>query len=176
MTHPQSVQTPVDARAQYLTFYVGGEAYGIALLRVREIVEHDTLTRVPKSPQYLRGVLNLRGRIVPVVDLAMKFGLPESVVTKTTCIVIVELAVNGEQVVIGLMADSVTQVLELSPGDLEPPPAFGTEVTPQCLVAMGRVGRGFVLILDIDRVLAGSETMQAAAVPVVDARASVVDG
>ena len=96
------------------------------MLKVREILEYDTVTRVPRTPGFVRGVINLRGRVVPVVDLAVRFGLPPSPVTNRSCVVIVEVELDGEAVVMGLVADAVSQVVELLAGEIEPPPAFGT--------------------------------------------------
>jgi purine-binding chemotaxis protein CheW len=143
----------VAEQAQYLGFYIAGEEYAIGILRVREILEYDTLTRVPTTPPSIRGVINLRGSVVPVVDLAVKFGLPESVVSKRTCIVVVEVDLDGERAVMGLLADAVSQVIDLPASDVEPPPPFGTRVRVDCLIGMGRAGRKFVLLLDIDKLL-----------------------
>jgi purine-binding chemotaxis protein CheW len=144
---------------QYLTFGVAGDEYAISILRVKEIIQFETVTRVPTTPTWIRGVINLRGSVVPVVDLAVKFGLPDTVVTPLTCIVIVEVALSGEQTVMGVMADSVSQVVELGAGDVEAPPTFGTRVRVDYLAGMGKVGKGFVLILDIDRVLSADELL-----------------
>ena len=149
-------------QAQYLGFYIAGEEYAVGILRVKEILEYDTITKVPGTPPSIRGVINLRGSVVPVVDLALKFGLPESQVTKRTCIVVVELDLNGERTVMGVMADAVSQVIELGPKDIEPPPAFGTRVHMDYLRGMGKAGKKFILILDVDRVLSVDE-LQAAA-------------
>src|SRR5262249_28654879 len=108
---------------------------------------------------WIRGVMNLRGSVVPVIDLAIKFGLPESQITKWTCIVIVEIELDGEQTVMGVLADSVSQVIDLLPQDIEPPPPFGTQVRIDYLVGMGKVGKKFVLILDIDLILSINEMM-----------------
>src|SRR5262249_15268003 len=135
-------------RTQYLTFSVAGEEYGLPVLKVREILEYGTLTRVPRTPDYVRGVINLRGRVVPVVDLAVRFGLAASAVTSRTCVVIVELVLDGEPVVMGILADAVSQVVELGVDEIEPPPSFGTHVEVAYLNGMGRSGRGFVLLLD----------------------------
>jgi len=145
------------ARSQYLGFCVAGEEYGIGILRVKEILEYDTVTKVPTTPKSIRGVINLRGNVVPVVDLAVKLGLPESQVTKRSCVVIVEVAFDGETAVMGLMADSVSQVLDLAAADIQAPPAFGTRVQVDYLLGMGRAGKKFVLLLDIDRVLSEEE-------------------
>jgi len=150
-------------QAQYLGFYIAEEEYAIGILRVKEILEYDTITKVPGTPPSIRGVINLRGSVVPVVDLALKFGLPESPITKRTCIVVVEVDLDGERTVMGVMADAVSQVIDLGPEDVEPPPAFGTRVHMDYLLGMGKAGKKFILLLDIDRVLSANELLQAAA-------------
>lgn len=157
-----SAMVETHNQTQYFTFYLAGEEYAIAVLKVKEIIEYSEITRVPRTPQFIRGVINLRGSVVPVVDLAVKFGLPESLVTKWTCIVIVEVDLEGEQTVMGIMADSVNQVIDLLPEDIEMPPSFGTRVHIDYLSGMAKTGKKFVLILDIDRVLSTNE-LQAAA-------------
>lgn len=158
---------------EYLTFLLAEEEYAIGILQVREIIAYDTVTKVPQTPPSIRGVINLRGSVVPVVDLAIKFGLPETAVTKSTCIVIVEVRLEGEPTVMGVMADAVSQVIELKSEDVEAPPTFGTRVRVDFLRGMGRAGKKFVLILDIDRVLSADEMLAAAALdgsaPVVEA-------
>jgi purine-binding chemotaxis protein CheW len=149
---------PIPAEgAQYLGFNIAGEEYAIGILRVREILEYDTLTKVPTTPPSIRGVINLRGSVVPVVDLAVKFGLPESVISKRTCIVVVEVNLDGERAVMGVLADAVSQVIDLPASEVEPPPPFGTRVRVDCLIGMGRAGRKFVLLLDIDKLLSLDE-------------------
>ena len=150
-------------RAQYLTFSVAGEEYGVPIVKVREILEYRTVTRVPRTPEHVRGVINLRGRVVPVVDLAVRLGLPASAVTSRSCVVIVELKLDGEDVVVGIMSDAVSQVIELGGDEIEPPPSFGTRLKVGLLQGMGRAGRGFVLLLDIDRVFSAGETEAMAA-------------
>jgi len=142
---------------QYLSFAVGDEEYGLPVLAVREILEYEQVTRVPRTPGFIRGVINLRGRVVPVMDLAVRFGLPAAAVTRRSCVVIVETALAGEPVVVGLMVDAVHQVVELSAGDVEPPPTFGTRADSRFLQGLGRAGKRFVLLLDIDRVFAEGE-------------------
>jgi purine-binding chemotaxis protein CheW len=154
--------TAVTSQAQYLTFSLRGEAYAVGLLQVREILQYEAVTRVPTTPQWIRGVMNLRGRVVPVVDLAAKFGLGESIVSSTTCIVIVEVALAEESTIMGVMTDSVSEVIELASAEIEPPPTFGTRVRVDHLQGMGKVGKGLVLILDIDRVLSTDELLGAA--------------
>ncbi len=163
MPMPAAARTP--DRAQYLTFSLSGGEYAIAVLSVREIIEHETVTRVPSTPSFVRGVINLRGSVVPVVDLARKFGLAESPVTKRTCIVIVEAASERERVVMGVLADAVNQVIELAHGEIEPPPSFGAPVRADFLKGLGKLGDGFVLVLDTDRVLSTEELSGVAAAP-----------
>lgn len=150
--------------AQYLTFQLAGDEFAIGILRVREILEYDTITRVPSAPAAIRGVINLRGAVVPVVDLAVRFGLPATAVTKRTCIVIVEVRADDEEFVMGVLADAVSQVIDLAPGDIEPPPPFGARVRVDYLVGMGKLDRRFVLILDIDRLLAGLDVPEPVAI------------
>ncbi len=142
---------------QYLTFSLAGGEYAIAVLKVREIIEHEAVTRVPSTPSFIRGVINLRGSVVPVVDLASKFRLPESAVTKRTCIVIVEVAAESGTLVMGVLADAVNQVVEFRPEEIEAAPSFGTPVRVDFLKGLGKLGSQFVLILDTDRVLSSSE-------------------
>lgn len=155
------------SQSQYFTFFLAGEEYAIGILKVKEIIEYCELTRVPKTPRHVRGVINLRGSVVPIVDLAVKLGLPESPITKLTCIIIVEVDVEGEETVMGLIADSVNQVVDLIPDDVEPPPAFGTQVRVDYLSGLGKIGKKFVLILDIDKVLSTAEVQPTASLQVV---------
>ena len=140
-------------QAQYLSFHISGEEYAISILRAKEIIEFGTVTKIPATPPHVRGVINLRGSVVPVIDLAVKMGFSESPVTKLSCIVIVEITLNGESTIMGVMADSVSQVIELSAGDIEPTPAFGTRIRVDYLQGMAKAGEKFILLLDIDQVL-----------------------
>lgn len=156
-TGTQSVQ-----ESQQLTFLIAEEEYAVGILRVREIIQFEKVTRVPKTPPWIRGVINLRGSIVPVVDLAVKFGLRETQVTSATCIVITEVEIGGEQTVMGLLADAVSQVIRLEPGEIETPPAFGATVQTDFLLGMGRAAGRLVLMLDVDKVLSTDELLVAA--------------
>lgn len=144
-------------QTQYLTFRLAGEEYAVAILKVKEIIEYGTLTRVPQTPASVRGVINLRGNVVPVVDLAIKFGMPQSPLTNRTCIVIVEVDLDGEQCVMGILADSVSQVIDLAASEILAPPAFGTRIKVDFLNGMGKSGNKFVLILAIEKVLSSDE-------------------
>jgi purine-binding chemotaxis protein CheW len=145
--------------AQYLTFFVAGEEYGVDILKVKEIIEYDTVTVVPNTAPWIRGVTNLRGNVVPVIDLAAKFGLPASKVSKLSCIVITEASYDGDKLTMGVMADSVDQVIHFSENEIESPPPFGTRVRIEFLLGMGRMGKKFCLILDIDKVLSADELL-----------------
>jgi len=146
-------------RVQFLTFFIGREEYAVSIRRTKEIIGYPPVTRVPGTPAFIRGVLNLRGSVVPVVDLAVKLGLPELDVTNRTCVVIVEVELEEEPVVMGIVADAVSQVVELAPDEIAEPPSFGTDVRVEYLLGMGRAGQRFVLMLDIDRVLSERELL-----------------
>jgi len=149
-------QLPVST-VQYLTFFTAGEEYAIGIVKVSEIVEYEAVTTVPNTPIWIRGVTNLRGRVVPVVDLAVKFGLPASEISKFSCIIITEVMFQGENLTMGVLADSVSQVIELSADEIEATPPFGTRVKTEYLLGMGALGKKFCLILDIDKVLSADE-------------------
>ncbi|HEX8704563.1 MAG TPA: chemotaxis protein CheW [Myxococcaceae bacterium] len=161
--------SPPAPVSQYLSFIIAGEECALAILQVREIIEYDTVTRVPGAPSWVRGVTNLRGSVLPVIDLALKLGLPESTPHRRSCIVVAEVSFQGEKLVLGVLADAIGQVVELSPTEVEPPPAFGAPVRMDYLVGMGRAGKKFILLLDMDRVLSGQE-LAAAGVATAAAR------
>jgi purine-binding chemotaxis protein CheW len=144
---------------QYLTFLTAGEEYAISIVKVREIIEYEAVTTVPNTPVWIRGVTNLRGKVVPVVDLAVKFGLPASQISKFSCVIITEVMFQGENLIMGVLADSVSQVIELSADEIEAAPAFGTRVKTEYLLGMGALGKKFCLILDIDKVLSTDELL-----------------
>ena len=145
---------------QYLTFMIGGEEYAVSLLKVKEIIEYDTVTQVPKTPEWIRGVINLRGSVVPVIDLAVKLRQPPSVAGKLTCIVITEVQTGDDASVMGIMADSVRQVIDLKPQDIEEPPTFGTRIKVDYLLGMARSGKKFCLLLDTEKVLSADELLE----------------
>jgi purine-binding chemotaxis protein CheW len=149
---------PLSA-AQYLTFLTAGEEYAIAIGKVSEIVEYETVTFVPSAPAWIRGVMNLRGKVVPVVDLAIKFGLPASRISKFSCNIITEVTLRGESLTMGVLADSVSQVIDLAADEIEPTPPFGTRLKTEYLLGMGPLGKKFCLILDIDKVLSADELL-----------------
>jgi purine-binding chemotaxis protein CheW len=148
---------------QYLSFVVGGTDFGVPILKVKEILQYEGVTRVPGTPGSIRGVINVRGAVVPVVDLGVKFGKSEVPETKRTCVLVVETRTKEETLTLGVIADAVSEVVDLANDDVEPPPAFGTGVKLDHITGMGKVGKGFVILLDIDRVLTASEADLAAA-------------
>jgi purine-binding chemotaxis protein CheW len=152
------------SRRQYLTFLLASEEYAVDVLSVKEIIEYGDVTTVPGTPVHVRGVINLRGSVVPVVDLAVKLGREESPLSRRSCIVIVETGLEGERVVTGVVADAVNQVIEFSPDDIEPAPAFGTGVRLHYLDGIAKTGGSFVLVLNMDSVLS-DEARGAAAAP-----------
>jgi purine-binding chemotaxis protein CheW len=151
-------QVPLST-VQYLTFLTAGEEYAIGIVKVREIIEYEAVTTVPNTPIWIRGVTNLRGRVVPVVDLAVKFGLPASRISKFSCVIVTEVMFQGENLTMGVLADSVCQVVDLSADKIEATPPFGTRVKTEYLLGMGAMGKKFCLILDIDKVLSTDELL-----------------
>ncbi|MDX2091355.1 MAG: chemotaxis protein CheW [Kofleriaceae bacterium] len=143
----------VSDAVQYLSFYVGTEAYGFELLEAREIVACTSITRVPSLPVTVRGVVNVRGTVIPVVDLAVMFGQPEQPLTGWSCIVILALPASlGEMGQIGLLVDTVASVIELGPGDIAPPPSVGSRIRSPYVRGTGKAGERLVLLLDLARI------------------------
>jgi purine-binding chemotaxis protein CheW len=154
--HPSENITD-DEKLQYLTFLLGGETFAIAILNIKEIIEYGNVTTVPMMPDFVRGVINLRGAVVPVIDLAMRFSRSPSPVTRRTCIVLIEVEVEGEQYNIGVTVDAVNEVLEIPAAEIEPPPTFGAKIRSDFIGGMGKIDGKFVIILDADKVLSVSE-------------------
>lgn len=147
--------------AQYLTFMLAGEVFAIGILAIKEIIEYRGLTEVPMMPPSVRGVINLRGAVVPVMDLLARFGRPSSEVTKRTCIVIVEVEAAQERHVIGVVVDAVNEVLDIPASEIEPPPAFGARIRSDFIHGMGKVRDKFVILLDANQVLTLDEALEA---------------
>jgi purine-binding chemotaxis protein CheW len=165
----------VGEEQQYLTFLLGGEMFAIAILNIKEIIEYGNLTEVPMMPSFIRGVINLRGSVVPVVDLSARFGRSKTEVSRRTCIVIIEVESADEKHDIGVMVDSVSEVLEIARSEIEPPPAFGAKIRVDFIAGMGKVAGKFVIILDANKVLSVDELSmlgQAAGTAIVDQAAT----
>jgi len=146
-----------DEQQQYLTFMLGDEMFAIGILSIREIIEYGFVTDVPMTPPFIRGVLNLRGAVVPVVDLAARFGRPVRENSKRTCIVIVDIEDDEGSQQMGVVVDAVSEVLEIAQADIEPPPEFGARIRNDFIKNMGKINGKFVVILDLNRVLSVEE-------------------
>lgn len=155
--HEAAGTNPEGEQGQYLTFALRGEMFAIGILHIKEILEYGQLTTVPMMPDFIRGVINLRGAVVPVVDLASRFGGERSDITKRTCIVIIEVTTAEGQQDIGVVVDSVSEVLEIPAGEIEPPPSFGAKIRADFIQGMGKVNANFVIILSVDKVLSVEE-------------------
>jgi purine-binding chemotaxis protein CheW len=142
---------------QYLTFKLADEIYALDIGKVREVLDFTTVTRVPRTPDFLRGVINLRGSVVPVADLRVKFGLSATEKTVNTCVIIAEVTVEGDTTVLGCLADSVQEVIELSPGDISAAPKIGTRLRTEFIRGMGKRDDRFIILLDIDKVFSAEE-------------------
>lgn len=137
---------------QFLTFKLDEELFALDIGKVREVLDFTTITKVPRTRDYMRGVINLRGSVVPVVDMRLKLGMTISETTVHTCVIIVEVEMDGEKIVMGAMADAVQEVLDLEPRQIEPPPRIGTNLNSDFIKGMGKLDDQFIIILDIDRV------------------------
>jgi purine-binding chemotaxis protein CheW len=151
-----SVST-ITETVQYLTFKLADEIFALDVAKVREILEFTTITKVPQTPEFMRGVINLRGSVVPVVDMRLKFGMSATDQTINTCIIVVEVTLDGDTTILGALADSVQEVVEMEPDQIEPSPHIGTRLNTSFIKGMGKHDDHFVIILDIDKVFSGQE-------------------
>ena len=142
---------------QYLTFKLADETFTLDVAKVREILEMVPITKVPQTPDYMRGVINLRGSVVPVIDLRLNFGMERTEQTINTCIIVVEVNLDTELIVLGVLADSVQEVVEMEPQYIEPPPKLGTKLNMEFIKGMGKIDDDFVMILDIDKVFSSNQ-------------------
>ncbi len=147
----------ITETTQYLTFKLGEEVFALDVAKVREILDFTTVTRVPQTPAYMRGVINLRGSVVPVLDLRLKFGMSATEKTVNTCVIVVEMMMEGEALVMGVLSDSVQEVIDLEPEQIEPAPRIGTTINTEFILGMGKHNGMFMMILDIDRVFSEGE-------------------
>ena len=150
-----------DEAMKYLTFNVDGTTYGVSLSYVKEIIEYDSLTQVPLAPSFVRGVFNLRGSVLPVIDLAVRLGKPVAEPTKRSCFILTELEDEGEMMEVGFLVDSVEEVAQIADEEIEASPAFGMEVRADFVAGMGKQAERFVILLDIEQVLSINELGQA---------------
>ena len=147
----------ITETTQYLSFTLGEEVYAVDIAKVREVMDFATITKVPRTPEFLRGVINLRGNVVPVIDLRLKFGMSKIEKTVNTCIIIMEVLLEGESLILGALADSVQEVFELEPGQIEPAPKLGTRLNTEFITGMGKRDDKFIIILNIDKVFSVDE-------------------
>ncbi|MBI5559436.1 MAG: chemotaxis protein CheW [Deltaproteobacteria bacterium] len=149
----------ITETVQYLTFKLAEEVFALDVAKVREILEFSSITRVPQTPEFMRGVINLRGGVVPVIDLRLNFGMTATEQTVDTCIIVVEVNLKGEVIVLGVLADSVQEVVEMEPANIEPAPHIGTKLNTEFIKGMGKINNDFVMILDIDKVFSSHELL-----------------
>jgi purine-binding chemotaxis protein CheW len=142
---------------QYLTFTLAEETFAIEIVKVREVIDYVHVTRVPRMPGFLRGVINLRGSVVPVIDLRLILGMPSIEKTVDTCVIIAEVQMEGDSLHLGMLADSVQEVIDIDPSQIDPPPKLGSMLNTDFIRGMGKREEGFFIILNIDRVLSGEE-------------------
>ena len=149
--------TDITDTRQYLTFKLADEVFAIEVSKVREVLDFTTITKIPRTPDFMTGVINLRGNVVPVVDLRLCFEMSKTEKTVNTCIVVMEMLIEGESTVIGALADSVEEVIDLEPEQIQPAPRMGTQIRTEFIKGMGRRDAQFIMILDIDRVFSVEE-------------------
>lgn len=149
--------TETNESRQYVTFCLGAELFGVEVTRAREILSMVTVTKVPQTPDYLLGVINLRGQVVPVIDLRVKLGLPATEATRESCIIVMEVQVDGDILTVGGLVDAVFEVLELHDNQIEPPPRMGMKLKTEFIHGMGKVEEQFIILLNIDQVFSDEE-------------------
>ncbi len=149
--------TGITETTQYLTFRLDEEIFALDISKVREVLDYTNITKVPRTPEFMRGVINLRGNVVPVVDMRLKFGMSMTERTVNTCIIIVEITLDGDTTVLGALADSVQEVIELGAEQIEPAPRIGTRLRTEFIRGMGKRDEQFVIILDIDKIFSADE-------------------
>ena len=153
----QAVKAMGNKEGKYLTFSLAGEEYGIGILKVKEIIGMMPVTAVPRTPGHVRGVINLRGKVIPVVDLRLKFGMEEMDNSERTCIIVVEIGGAAGSVLTGIVVDAVSEVLNIKGGDIEDAPAFGSKLNTDYILGMAKMNGGVKILLDIDRVMGNGE-------------------
>jgi len=153
----QAVQTADGREGKYLTFTLAGEEYGIGILKIREIIGMMPITSVPQAPDFVKGVINLRGKVISVIDLRLRFGMPAMDYTERTCIIVVQIDLQATTLNIGIVVDSVSEVLNITGGNIENTPAFGTQLNTDYILGMAKIEGGVKILLDIDRVLSTQE-------------------
>ena len=153
----RKIEALTEKEGKYLTFSLSNEEYGIGILKIKEIIGMMPITSVPRTPDYVRGVINLRGKVIPVIDLRLRFNMPEKEYTDRTCIVVVEIGGQAMEMIIGIVVDSVSEVLNIKTDEIEETPAFGTSLDTDYILGMAKIEGGVKILLDIDTVLSSEE-------------------
>jgi purine-binding chemotaxis protein CheW len=153
----QAVKAMHDREGKYLTFSLAEEEYGIGILKIKEIIGMMPITTVPRTPEFVKGVINLRGKVIPVIDLRLRFGMEELEYNERTCIIVVEIESRTGTVLIGIVVDSVSEVLNIKGDDIEDTPTFGARLNTDYILGMAKMERSVKILLDIDRVLSTHE-------------------
>src|SRR5512139_1449131 len=154
----QAVKAMADREGKYLTFTLASEEYGIGILKIKEIIGMMAITSVPQTPEFIKGVINLRGKVIPVMDLRLRFGMPAMDYTERTCIIVVEIDGQAGTVQVGIVVDAVSEVLSIKAEDIEATPSFGTRLNTDFILGMAKMNGGIRILLDINRVLSSEET------------------
>ena len=158
VSHTEQInQSIVDKEGKYLTFALAHEEYGLEILKVREIIGYMDITAVPQTPHHVKGVINLRGQVIPIIDLRTKFGMETAEITEETCIIVVEITQDSRNFQTGIVVDHVQEVLDILGTDIEDPPQFGSSVDTDFILGMGKIGDTVKILLDIDKVLGGDD-------------------
>ena len=161
MTTTMATETPTQDEARlagkYLTFKLGAEEFGLEILKVQEIIKMMDITKVPRMPEFMRGVINLRGKVIPVVDLRLKFAMDSLATTDKTCVIVVQIRSATRVVTTGIVVDEVSEVLDVTREQIEPPPEFGAAVNTAFLLGIGKIGKRVVMLLDVDKILSGGD-------------------
>lgn len=147
----------IQLAGKYLTFKLGDEEYGLEILKVQEIIQMQSVTKVPRTPDYVRGVINLRGKVIPVVDLRKKFGLDSTKDTEKTCIIVVQIRISEGVIVMGIIIDEVKEVLDIKADNIEETPSFGSSINTEFILGIGKIGNTVKILLDIDKVMSLTE-------------------
>jgi purine-binding chemotaxis protein CheW len=153
----QAVKAMADKEGKYLTFTLAAEEYGIGILKIKEIIGMLPITSVPQTPEFVKGVINLRGKVIPVMDLRLRFGMPPIDYTERTCIIVVEIAGQSGTILVGIVVDAVSEVLNIKAADIEKTPTFGTKLNTDYILGMAKMEGGVKILLDIDQVLSRDE-------------------
>jgi len=156
-TMDQAIKVMTDREGKYLTFSMASEEYGIGILKIKEIIGMMSITTVPQTPEFIKGVINLRGKVIPVIDLRLRFGMTANDYTERTCIIVVEIPGLSGTVMIGIVVDSVSEVLSIKGDEIEETPTFGTKLNTDYILGMAKMDGGVKILLDIDRVLSRDE-------------------